>query len=197
VADLGEAKRIWRRRLSRARASLGPAARSAAHERQAAHLAALIGPPTSGGTLGVYAAIGSEADPARFAEWWWSRGGRLAYPRVARGGGAMMLVHAEPADLVPGAHGVPAPPDELPAVALDAVAALIVPGLGFDRLGGRLGRGGGHYDRLLAPRPPQLLVVGLAYAVQVVAAVPRGGHDRDVDALVTERGVARGGRWIG
>lgn len=74
---------------------------------------------------------------------------------------------------------------------------LVLPGLAFDPSGGRLGRGGGYYDkyvtRLLARCAergwPAPALVALAYRAQMVAAVPMEGHDRPVDAVVTAAGV--------
>jgi 5-formyltetrahydrofolate cyclo-ligase len=67
---------------------------------------------------------------------------------------------------------------------------IIAPLLAFDRAGGRLGQGGGHYDRtieaLRALGP--LFVIGLAYAGQEIAAVPREPHDQPLDAILTEIG---------
>ncbi len=67
---------------------------------------------------------------------------------------------------------------------------IIAPLLAFDRAGGRLGQGGGHYDRTIAQlraRGP-LFVIGLAYAGQEIAAVPREPHDQPLDAILTELG---------
>jgi 5-formyltetrahydrofolate cyclo-ligase len=67
---------------------------------------------------------------------------------------------------------------------------IIAPLLAFDRAGGRLGQGGGHYDRTIAAlraRGP-LFVIGLAYAGQEVEAVPREPHDQLLDAILTEIG---------
>ena len=64
---------------------------------------------------------------------------------------------------------------------------LVVPGLAFDRAGGRLGHGGGHYDRLLAG--PRGLTVGLAREDQCVASVPCGPGDIRLDFIVTEEAV--------
>ena len=64
---------------------------------------------------------------------------------------------------------------------------VIVPGVAFDRHGYRLGRGGGHYDAwLVQVKAPRL---GLAFAVQIVEAVPGADYDQTVDWIVTEREV--------
>lgn len=73
-------------------------------------------------------------------------------------------------------------------------ALLVAPGRAFDSTGGRLGRGGGYYDRLLsATGTCPAAVAGVGYACQVLEAVPREGHDRPVDFLVTELGCRRVG----
>lgn len=64
---------------------------------------------------------------------------------------------------------------------------ILVPGLAFDRAGGRLGRGGGFYDRFLA-QWPHARRVGVGFSIQLIDAVPREAHDAQVDAIVTEDG---------
>jgi len=70
-------------------------------------------------------------------------------------------------------------------------SAIVVPGLGFDERGGRLGRGGGHYDRFLrtARATGRVEVIAVAFELQVVAEVPRESHDEPVDCVVTESRV--------
>lgn len=64
----------------------------------------------------------------------------------------------------------------------------IVPGVGFDRRGTRLGRGGGFYDRALADLRAlgAVTAIGLAYEVQIVEALPRDVWDEGVDIVVSE-----------
>ena len=71
------------------------------------------------------------------------------------------------------------------------VDVALVPGLAFDRNGTRLGRGGGHYDRLLARLRPDAVIVGITPAALVVDRLPREAHDRPVGFLATEDGVVR------
>lgn len=73
----------------------------------------------------------------------------------------------------------------------ERLGAVIAPGVGFDRNGHRLGHGGGHFDRLLARTRRGCVVVGVAFDVQLVTAVPVAVHDRSVDVLVTPAGVLR------
>ena len=87
--------------------------------------------------------------------------------------------------LVPDAMGIPAPPPSSPEVAPSLV---LTPLLGFDRHGGRLGQGAGHYDRALAKlrKDRPVFALGLAYAGQEVDAVPTAPHDQRLDAILTE-----------
>lgn len=70
-----------------------------------------------------------------------------------------------------------------------ARALVVVPGRAFDGDGGRVGRGGGYYDRMLmAPAAARASVVGVSYHCQVFAAVPMENHDARVGGIVTENG---------
>lgn len=82
--------------------------------------------------------------------------------------------------------GTLAPPDLAPRAAPDLV---LVPLLGFDGKGTRLGYGGGYYDRTIAALEKKPLLVGLAYAAQEFDEIPREAHDVPLDAIVTEEGV--------
>lgn len=91
-------------------------------------------------------------------------------------------------DLQSGRYGVSEPPADSVVVSLEEADIVVVPGVAFDASGGRLGRGGGYYDRALA-RIERPFVVGFALEGQVVEEVPRGELDQLVDAVVTERRV--------
>lgn len=84
------------------------------------------------------------------------------------------------------AQGVPIP--------VSYIDLVIVPALGFDRLGNRLGRGRGFYDRFLAHREFRAVACGLAFEEQVVERLPAGPHDIPVAMLVTDTQVRRFGR---
>lgn len=86
--------------------------------------------------------------------------------------------------LMPGRFGTSQPPASAETVLPDF---LLVPLLAFDRQGGRLGYGGGYYDRTLAALP-RARAIGVAFAAQEVPAVPCGPHDRPLPGIATERG---------
>lgn len=94
-------------------------------------------------------------------------------------------------DVVRGRHGVGEPGAGCAAIPLGEVDAVVVPGLAFDERGGRLGRGGGFYDRLLGDSGLRAVRIGVCLEAQVVEAVPEGAHDARVDLIVTEQRVVR------
>jgi 5-formyltetrahydrofolate cyclo-ligase len=88
-------------------------------------------------------------------------------------------------DLRKGAYNIMEPKDfcgKRPASKMDLI---VVPGVAFDRKGGRLGRGGGYYDRLLkcAKRVP---AIGICFREQMVKKVPMKAHDVKVDRVITD-----------
>ena len=74
--------------------------------------------------------------------------------------------------------GVPVPFEEIDLV--------ITPGLGFDRKGNRLGKGGSYYDRFFANTTLKAKKCGFAFNEQVVESIPTIDHDQSVDFLVTD-----------
>jgi 5-formyltetrahydrofolate cyclo-ligase len=76
-------------------------------------------------------------------------------------------------------------------VSVAEVDVFLVPGLLFDRAGHRLGRGGGHYDRLLRGARRTALRAGICYAERLVAEVPAEERDVSMDVIVTESEVLR------
>ncbi|HLZ75372.1 5-formyltetrahydrofolate cyclo-ligase [Phenylobacterium sp.] len=83
------------------------------------------------------------------------------------------------------ACGIPSPPASAPEVLPNL---LITPLLAFDRRGGRLGQGGGHYDRTLKAlrRQRPVFVLGVAFSGQEIDEAPMDAHDQRLDAIVTE-----------
>jgi 5-formyltetrahydrofolate cyclo-ligase len=84
-------------------------------------------------------------------------------------------------------RGLPAKqvrPDELDLV--------MVPGVAFDRSGGRMGHGKGYYDKLLQHARPDALLVALAFECQLFAEIPTAAHDIFMDRIITEADVYAG-----
>jgi 5-formyltetrahydrofolate cyclo-ligase len=136
-----------------------------------------------------YASFGSEPVTAPFLRDVLASGRVLVLPRIDRAARRLALhrVRDLAAELQPGVWGIAEPdPERCAPAGLETIQFALVPGVAFDVRGGRIGYGGGYYDRLLGgwPAPPPL--VAAAFGVQVVPAVPIGPHDRRVDRVVTE-----------
>ncbi len=166
------AKADLRRRMKAVRAAI-PAARFT--EAEAALSEALA---SMDGTLLVYVSIGTELPTEALVKARLRAGRPVAVPRVT-GRRAMEAARLERWDaLIPGRFDVPTSEGEV--VEPDAV---VVPGLAFDRMGGRLGYGAGFYDVWLAAHP--CLSIGVGFDEQLVDAVPREAHDRPLDRVFT------------
>jgi 5-formyltetrahydrofolate cyclo-ligase len=119
----------------------------------------------------------------------WPADKRIALPRVS---GLDLTFHrvASRAELQAGSFGILEPSAEAPA-ACDKFDLILIPGLAFDRHGGRLGRGKGFYDRFLAAARGTR--AGVCFDDQIVGKVPTGPHDLRVDFVVTPSAVFRCG----
>lgn len=142
--------------------------------------------------VGLYRATASEAPTARYAQHFLEAGHRIALPRLLAEEGAMRFAeHTDPlgeTDLEEGPHGLMQPGPE----AEDLVPNIIfVPLLAFDEDGGRLGQGGGYYDRWIADHE-QVLRIGLAWDTQRIERVPSEPHDKRLHLIVTPTRIYEG-----
>jgi 5-formyltetrahydrofolate cyclo-ligase len=133
--------------------------------------------------------IRSEIDVKPLLEALHARGQTICLPVLARP--AMVFRVWRPGDeLVRRGFGLSEPPPEAPEV---SPRAMIVPLAAFDRQGGRIGYGKGHYDTAIAAiesRHP-VLTIGVAFSVQEVARVPLEPHDRRIEWIATETELIR------
>ncbi len=98
-------------------------------------------------------------------------------------------LHDPDNQLIPGYYGIPEPTSQTIAsstIEPQTIDTVIVPGSVFDPGGGRLGYGGGFYDRFLAEQAPQAQRIALAFAMQMVPRVPVEPHDQFMDYVMTE-----------
>jgi 5-formyltetrahydrofolate cyclo-ligase len=189
--DLAVAKARARDRARAARRGVPPSDLQAASAVVSARLHSFV--PTPGPQrIAIYAALPAEVDVDGAARRWMAEGHVIAYPRVDGPGRLVWHAVDEVPQVATGRLGIREPSADQPVVT--AVDVMVVPGLAFDADGGRMGYGGGFYDRAIAVlsavggRP---LVVGVCLDAQVVASVPRGPLDEVVDAVVTEAAVYR------
>lgn len=152
-----------------------------AAERAAGHADAL----PSGAVVALYRAMGSELDTDALANVLHRCGRRLCLPVVIERDAAMIFrawTPGEPLEL--DAAGCPAP---LPLGEVVQPDLILTPLLAFDGHGGRLGQGGGYYDRTFAAMPDARRI-GFAYAGQAVDRLDLEPHDIRLHGVLTETG---------
>jgi 5-formyltetrahydrofolate cyclo-ligase len=193
--------RATRRRLRELRLALEPAERAAAERAIRATLERL-GVFRRGAHVALYLPMRGEVDVRPCLEAALRRGSHIYVPRIANRRRRQMLFAPWTASCVQrtNAFGILEPGSAAgarPAIGLDTV---VLPLVGFDSAGNRLGMGAGYYDRALrrrrdrgtAWRRPRL--IGVAFACQQVRVIPASPWDVPLDLVVTERGVIVPGR---
>lgn len=151
-------------------------------------------------TVAVYAAMGSEVDPAAFAAAAAARGWRVAYPCMlsasdAAACGQRMCMRTVAAGNAAAAPFIAHPTQAFAATDVDssrfpiapaeALDMVVVPLVAFDRAGARLGYGGGCYDRYLPTLSATCQVVGIAFDEQRVDHVSTDAHDLPLPNIVS------------
>ena len=136
----------------------------------------------------IYAPTGSEINLLPLAHVARKNGIPVAFPRCDKETNTMQFyILPDGQKLLPGAYGIPEPPEDAPLCIPDKRALCIVPALSFDLVGNRIGYGKGYYDRYLSTFPG--VTVGAAFASMLLKNVPTEAHDLPVDWLFTERGI--------
>ena len=178
----------WRRRtreeLIALRRAIPPEAQRLADQRVAEFLTVGF-PMLDRLTIGFYWPFNGEVDPRVAVHRFRVRGASSALPVVVKKGSPLEFRSWAPGiETVPGVFGLPVP--QSPVVVPDV---LLMPPVGFDAGGYRLGYGGGYFDRTLAGLSPQPLKIGLARGVSRVETIHPQPHDIPMDFVITEAGV--------
>jgi len=139
-------------------------------------------------TVLFYVDFRSEVMTLRMIDEALKEGKRVIVPKVDRAAHRLVLFEIkDPADLVSGYMGIPEPSEGTAVKVGPAEIDLVVmPGVGFDTQGKRLGYGGGYYDRLIETLRPNAGLVALAFEVQVEDEIPSEPHDKRVSKVITE-----------
>lgn len=128
--------------------------------------------------------MGTEPDTAKLLPVLLDRGKEVLLPRCLPGHGLEARRLTGESALIRHRYGMLEPGEDCPLVKREDIGLILVPGLCFDRMGYRLGQGGGYYDRYLAGYTG--VTVGLCRREVLQDAVPREEHDRPVDLVVTD-----------
>jgi 5-formyltetrahydrofolate cyclo-ligase len=189
--DIQAAKALARRAGLTARDGLAPELRArlaARLVREGVRLAGLAGPRglAPEDAVSLFVAMRSEPDLDPLAHALHAAGRTLCLPAMQGRRSPLLFREWAPGrPLVPAGFGVREPSHDAPLV---TPALLFVPLAAFDRAGGRVGYGGGFYDRTLAQLRAQgrALAVGVGFSAQEAAAIPREPTDEKLDMIVTE-----------
>lgn len=111
----------------------------------------------------------------------------LCVPRVISKDEGMIIAQIKNfEELEPGAYGILEPRDNAFKVDETLIDVAYLPGLAFDKMGGRVGYGGGFYDRFLRKSRKDCKKIGLAYSFQVLEKVPMEKDDEYIDGIITD-----------
>jgi 5-formyltetrahydrofolate cyclo-ligase len=134
-------------------------------------------------TIALFSALPDEPDTSN-ALIRWADTHKIVLPRVE--GQTMNFYDYTPGALSRGAFGIAEPTADVPCSAA-TIDLIICPGVAFTPNGNRLGRGRGYYDRYLAIASLHAHTIGVAYAHQIVDALPIEPHDRPMELVVWDR----------
>jgi 5,10-methenyltetrahydrofolate synthetase len=143
-------------------------------------------PQLAGLTIGLYWPYQGEFDPRHAVHHFRERGATAALPEVVRKAEPLRFRAWWPGVAMgKGVYDIPVPE----GTDIVVPQALIMPPVGFDGAGYRLGYGGGFYDRTLASINPRPLTIGVAYELSRLPTIHPQDFDLAMDYVVTERGI--------
>lgn len=193
-SDIQARKQALRQRIIAARDNLTPTLRASSSKHIVDQICGLATYKTARTVLG-YLNFGSELAIEAWIRQALTDGKRVLLPRVNRASMLLELFEVKDidSDVAAGAYGIREPVVERCErfEALGEIDLILMPGVAFDREGGRLGYGGGYFDKLLAHLPHRPVLIAGAFAMQVVAEVPQEASDYKVDYLITENETIR------
>ncbi|NOY65284.1 MAG: 5-formyltetrahydrofolate cyclo-ligase [Nitrospirae bacterium] len=148
-------------------------------------------PFAEAGTIMLFASFRTEVNTFPIIEKALQRGKKVALPRVNKSEGILELYYIESMEqLETGYMGIKEPITAPERIALvEDMEVIVLPGVAFDEKGGRIGYGGGYYDRLLDSLKKVPLLVAIAYEEQIVDEIPLEQHDKRVQVIITDKRI--------
>ena len=184
------AKQALRRAMREKRRALTPSQRRQAAQRLLRH-ARQLPALHEAQHIALYLAFDGELDPSLLVTHLWKMGKKVYLPVLCglRPGHLRFVLYTPSSKLRPNRFGIPEPvlKASVPGKKMDVV---LTPLTAFDRLGGRLGMGGGFYDRTFPARASGLsrkpMLLGVAYRFQQVERLSLETHDRRINGVITD-----------
>ena len=184
------AKRAMRREIKARLAHLDEKARARESESLWERFTEATPLGVEGPILAYLSTFPEEPSTWEFVRGLWRRGVAVALPRVDPDARRLALHRVTgPERLVVNRWGIAEPSADMTELEPNEIRAVLVPGLAFDRRGGRLGRGGGYYDRLLSCLESPAPRWSVAFLAQIVERVPMLPHDQTLHGVVTAEGA--------
>ncbi|MBF0318128.1 MAG: 5-formyltetrahydrofolate cyclo-ligase [Nitrospirae bacterium] len=145
-------------------------------------------------TVMFYASFRSEPETLTIIEYALGSGKLVALPKVDVQRRRLDVYEIRrKSEIVSGCMNIPEPDvsqsRRIDTERLSRFDLIVTPGVAFDVYGGRLGYGGGFYDRLLSSMHRKPLLIALAYVQQIVNDVPMQAHDMRVDMIITDADI--------
>lgn len=137
----------------------------------------------------LYLAADGEIDPYPICTHLWAQGAEVFLPRL-NDGHMSFTPYREGSRLTPNKYGIPEPDGQL-SFGPKILDLILMPLVGFDDAGNRLGMGGGYYDRTLAEANKRPRLIGLAHECQHVEQIEHQEWDIPLDAVITDQGIYR------
>ena len=135
-------------------------------------------------TLLLYHSLPDEVDTRHFVEQLAADGKQVLLPVVVDGENMILREYTGPQDLKEGAFHIMEPVGKLfPESSYHQIEVTVIPGMGFDGKGNRLGRGKGYYDRLLQ-KLPHIYKIGICFDFQKLEEVPTEDTDIPMDEVI-------------
>jgi 5-formyltetrahydrofolate cyclo-ligase len=189
-------KTSWRKAIIAAIAALDPDQRRSEESALIAGFPDLPGWSRAGTVLLYVSAFPEELSTGELFTYAYDARKQVLCPRVDRAARQLRLyaLRDPKNELRPGVLGIPEPRGDLPEVPPESVDWALVPGLAFDERGYRLGRGAGHYDRLLPRLRRDAVCWALCLSCQLVPLLPIEPHDMPLDGISSPVRTVRGAR---
>ncbi|MEQ8952630.1 MAG: 5-formyltetrahydrofolate cyclo-ligase [Porticoccaceae bacterium] len=137
----------------------------------------------------LYLAADGEIDPTSICAHLWAQGAEVFLPRLNEGK-MSFAPYREGSNLTPNKYGIPEPDGQL-SFGPKVLDLILMPLVGFDDSGNRLGMGGGFYDRTLAEANKRPRLIGLAHECQRVGKIEPQEWDIPLDAVITDQEIYR------
>lgn len=139
-------------------------------------------------TIFAFVSFKTEVDTHKIIKHALDNGKTICVPKINSKQEGVKLYKIDSFDqLKKGYFGILEPSESCPAVNSNDLDLILMPGVAFDRHGGRVGYGAAFYDRFLSNMNRQVDKIALAYHFQVLESVPMSEHDVRIDGIITEQ----------